>query len=794
VQDSTATDGSGLGSLVYNTASLAARYRRAGASSWTTITLVTATLGTFTSGGFITSGGVTGSYEVGIPDAALAAGAMWVELEYYGAANMLPVKIEFELDAIDYQGAPDVNLTQIGGASQSATDLKDFADTGYDPVAHKVQGVVLTDTLTTYTSNTPQTGDSYARIGNAGAGLTALGDTRLANLDASISSVITAISNLNNLSALINIYGSPLLEIPDSSSTLFAFTVVARDNEGKLVNLDASPTITAANASGIDRSANLSIVSSPATGRYTFTYSVSSTDSEESLRITCSGAVSAEARYIEWIGAVVNYDTLTQINAIKAKTDNLPSDPASASVVAGLIATAQSDLDIITGSDGVTLATAQGNYAPAKAGNQMDLISAPNATAVTAIQSGLATSSALTTAQSDLTTLVGRLTAARAGYLDNLNVGGAVASQADILAINTSSSKHIILTTVGQYERPDSGSTIYTIEARTYSASDGSSVNADSTPTLTVTGQTTGSLAANLGVASNPATGVYRWLYTVLSTATIEPIRCDISATISTATFTLSVYSQVVDLVSATWTSTDATYLTAIYNKLPTNNIADETLVLAAVATAQSDLDTITGIDGVTLATAQGNYAPAKVGDAMALTAAYDAAKTAAQAGNQMDLINIPNATAITAIQSGLGTATNQTTIISANTAIKAKTDQLTFTTPNVVDSSATVSLTAGDINTIVNSILTSLNASGVSLTTTDKTFITNTVNAYVLKTSDINLIINGTVTALNTVGVTLSDSAKTAITAALSGISVGAERTVIGPCRQQVSTPLLPR
>jgi hypothetical protein len=38
--------------------------------------------------------------------------------------------------------------------------------------ANKVNGVVLTDTVTTYTGNTPQTGDSYARIGAAGAGLT----------------------------------------------------------------------------------------------------------------------------------------------------------------------------------------------------------------------------------------------------------------------------------------------------------------------------------------------------------------------------------------------------------------------------------------------------------------------------------------------------------------------------------------------------------------------------------------------------------------------------------------------
>ena len=60
------------------------------------------------------------------------------------------------------------------------------------------------------------------------------------------------------------------------------------------------------------------------------------------------------------------------------------------------IATAQADLDILTGTDGATLATAQANYAPAKAGDEMDLVDAPNATAVTAIQSGLATPTNIT--------------------------------------------------------------------------------------------------------------------------------------------------------------------------------------------------------------------------------------------------------------------------------------------------------------------------------------------------------------------------------------------------------------
>lgn len=44
-----------------------------------------------------------------------------------------------------------VDTTQLGGATQSATDLKDFADAGYDPATNKVEGVKLVDTTTTNT-------------------------------------------------------------------------------------------------------------------------------------------------------------------------------------------------------------------------------------------------------------------------------------------------------------------------------------------------------------------------------------------------------------------------------------------------------------------------------------------------------------------------------------------------------------------------------------------------------------------------------------------------------------------
>ncbi|MHC4705131.1 MAG: hypothetical protein ACYTFQ_31665 [Planctomycetota bacterium] len=57
------------------------------------------------------------------------------------------------------------------------------------------------------------------------------------------------------------------------------------------------------------------------------------------------------------------------------------------------------------------------------------------------------------------------------------------------------------------------------------------------------------------------------------------------------------------------------------------SDVAEDIATATALATAQTDLDTITGADGATLATAQGLYAPSKAGDAMTLTAAATSAQ-----------------------------------------------------------------------------------------------------------------------------------------------------------------------
>ena len=80
--------------------------------------------------------------------------------------------------------ACDPTSTAFGLSIAKTTNITGFNDIAATAIVSagaittsggKVSGVILVDTLTTYTGNTVQTGDSFGRIGLSGAGLTDLG-------------------------------------------------------------------------------------------------------------------------------------------------------------------------------------------------------------------------------------------------------------------------------------------------------------------------------------------------------------------------------------------------------------------------------------------------------------------------------------------------------------------------------------------------------------------------------------------------------------------------------------------
>lgn len=155
-----------------------------------------------------------------------------------------------------------------------------------------------------------------------------------------------------------------------------------------------------------------------------------------------------------------------------------------------------------------------------------------------------------------------------------------------------------------------------------FSATQKTSLNA-ATPSVTVSDKTGFSLAAGSLVTATFAAGATVPRVTLVDTCTTNT---DMRGTDSAA-------------LAATWTATLASHLDAIYGKLPANAIADETLVIAATDAILTAVGApMQAGSHVQLATTQDQYAPAKAGDAMALTSPYDAAKTAAQAGDAMAL------------------------------------------------------------------------------------------------------------------------------------------------------------
>ncbi len=124
VQDSSATTGVGLSGLVFNTSSLVAYYCQPGVTGSTAITLATlaSTTAAYSSGGFkeIDATNMKGVYRFDIPNAALT-GATSVVIMLSGAANMAPVVLEIQLDAVDNQDAVHFGLSGIPNNAAGAS-------------------------------------------------------------------------------------------------------------------------------------------------------------------------------------------------------------------------------------------------------------------------------------------------------------------------------------------------------------------------------------------------------------------------------------------------------------------------------------------------------------------------------------------------------------------------------------------------------------------------------------------------------------------------------------------------
>lgn len=185
-------------------------------------------------------------------------------------------------------------------------------------------------------------------------------------------------------------------------------------------------------------------------------------------------------------------------------------------------------------------------------------------------------------ALNDLATLASRVTAARAGYFDYLNIGGAVASSAEVTSIYNNTD--VVSPVPPVMERPDAGSTGYVLDLYLYDGQGGMEAP-DSTPTITATNETGVDRSANLGSVTPVSTGVYKVTYTVANDHLIEQIRFEWTIVEGGVTRKHGRSTIIVDTTAVDFTSADRTKLDTIHGKVPSGNMADPADVASALTT-----------------------------------------------------------------------------------------------------------------------------------------------------------------------------------------------------------------
>lgn len=211
IPDPASTDGSGKTGL--NAAALTVSYTRVETDNDVVITDVTSSLNDLSAltdahndWGLkeVSNTLAPGVYRLDIADAVFATGA-WYGLVY--------VEITSSAAAATPKVFKLVNFDLFG---QSAADLKDFADDGYDPSTNKVQGVVLTDTVTTLTNDPTGVGTLLTRLGtpsNLGGGATVaanLSDIEGQTDDIGVAGAgLSAIPDLAGVTTLLSRLGTP---------------------------------------------------------------------------------------------------------------------------------------------------------------------------------------------------------------------------------------------------------------------------------------------------------------------------------------------------------------------------------------------------------------------------------------------------------------------------------------------------------------------------------------------------------------------------------------------------------
>lgn len=282
------------------------------------------------------------------------------------------------------------NVSGSVGSISGVTFPSNFASLGINASGH-ITRVVLCDTITTYTGDTPQTGDSFARIGANGSGLTSLAPAATALSTATWTG--TRAGYLDNLSGgavalqstLLTVAGyldTEVAAILEDTGTTIPSQIAALSIPSASTNASAVRTELATELSKIDAA----ISSRLSSASYVVPLDAAGVRSAVGLAsANLDTQLTAISGYVDCLPATLDGSTLTSIPWNAAWDAEVQSEVADALAVydpptntemeartlaaasyatASTLATVAADVVLIladTGTDGVVLSSGQCN-------------------------------------------------------------------------------------------------------------------------------------------------------------------------------------------------------------------------------------------------------------------------------------------------------------------------------------------------------------------------------------------------------------------------------------------------
>lgn len=202
----------------------------------------------------------------------------------------------------------------------------------------KVSGVVLTDTVTTYTGNTPQTGDAFARLG-APAGASVSADvaavkSQTAAIEVDTQDIQTKIGTPAGASVSVDIAAvkSQTAAIETDTQDIQGRLPAALDASGNIKaqvkGMDANTLTDAATAADFEDKIADKVWDEPIAG-----HAGAGSTGEQLAAAGAAGdpwATALPGAYgAGTAGKIVGDNLNASVSSVKAKTDLLPADPAS---------------------------------------------------------------------------------------------------------------------------------------------------------------------------------------------------------------------------------------------------------------------------------------------------------------------------------------------------------------------------------------------------------------------------------------------------------------------------------